>query len=113
MENFDSRWQQVEAIMEQRFLKKPDMEGMLFLIGMNEYGHPPKRAKFTKEQKQDLMHIAVCSLLSQEGYFVLAGHDEDGWPHFENVKPVPANGLEAQERLLKECMVRYFEKMES
>jgi len=109
MENFDQRWKNVETMLEERFEKLPDMEGILFLIGMNEYGGAPKRNnKFTKEQKQDLMHIAVCTLLSQEGYYKLMGNDEEGWPHFEPVKAVEVADMEGQELLLKECIVRYF-----
>lgn len=108
MEQFEEKWKQVEQLLEERFGKVPDMEGILFLIGMNEYGRPPHRTKFTKEQKQDLMHIAVCTLLSQEGYYELSYRDEDGWPHFNELKPVAAAGLQDQERLLKECVVRYF-----
>ncbi|RYZ46346.1 MAG: hypothetical protein EOP49_23445, partial [Sphingobacteriales bacterium] len=69
MENFEERWFGVEQLLQERFEKKPDMEGILFLIGINELGMMPRRNKFTKEQKQDLMHIAVCSLLSRKGYF--------------------------------------------
>ncbi len=108
MENFEQRWQQVTEMMQERFEKLPDMEGILFLIGINELGRMPEKKKFTKEQKQDLMHIAVCTLLCQDGYFILDGHDEEGWPHFTNVKAVPAEGLEGQEQLLKNCIVRYF-----
>lgn len=96
------------ARLAERFGKTPDMEGLLFLIGMNEFGHPPRRNKFSKEEKQDLMHIAVCHLLSRRGYYHLAGHDDDGWPHYEQLLPVEEQGLEKQESLLKECMVEYF-----
>lgn len=108
MEQFEEKWKQVEQLLEERFGKVPDMEGVLFLIGMNEYGRPPHRTKFTKEQKQDLMHIAVCTLLGQEGYYELSHRDEDGWPHFTELKPVAATGLGEQEQLLKECVIRYF-----
>jgi hypothetical protein len=108
MENFNDRWKQVEILLQERFGKLPDMEGILFLIGMNEVGKDPDRRKWTKEQKQDLMHVAVCRLLSQQGYFEFVGNDSDGWPHYEEVKPVPAAGLQAQEQLLKECIVEYF-----
>jgi hypothetical protein len=108
MENFDARWQAVMEMLEGRFGKQPDMEAILFLIGMNEYGQLPHRYKFTKEQKQDLMHVAVCTLLAQVGVFRLAGHDEEGWPHFEAVTAVPAAGLAQEEQLLKECVVQYF-----
>lgn len=109
MENFDARWKAVEKLLEGRFEKTPDMEGVLFLIGMNEFGNAPKKTKFTKEQKQDLMHIAVCTLLAQEGYFELQGHDDDGWPHFIPLKEVEVADMAGQELLLKECMVRYFD----
>lgn len=110
MENFDARWKSVEAMLQERFEKLPDMEGILFLIGINELGKNPERKKWSKEQKQDLMHIAVCRLLSQKGYYVFEGNDADGWPHYTEVKPVAATGLESQERLLKECVIEYFEK---
>ena len=110
MENFDERWKQVETIMVERFGKTPDMEGILFLIGMNELGGPPKKKTFSKEQKQDLMHIAVCRLLSQRGYYEFIGNDAEGWPHYEEVKAVAASGLKEQEDLLRECMIEYFEQ---
>ena len=107
MENFDARWAQLEIILKERFGKVPDVQGLLFLIGINELGAPVD-TKFTKEQKQDLMHIAVCTLLSRDGYFEFAGRDDVGWPHFNMVKPaIP--GIKEQEQLLKECMLSYFE----
>jgi hypothetical protein len=108
MENFDDRWKSVESLLQERFQKLPDMEGILFLIGINELGQAPPKKKWNKEQKQDLMHIAVCELLSRRGYYELVGKDQDGWPHYEELQPVPAAGLNAQEQLLKECIVEYF-----
>lgn len=108
MENFEERWIQVEFMLRERFGKVPDMESILFLIGVNELGKLPNR-KFSKEQKQDLMHVAVCSLLSRRGYYEYEGLDGDGWPHYMQVKPVEAEGLQTQERILKECIVEYFE----
>src|SRR5436190_14925599 len=87
MENFEQRWLDTENTLKERFGKIPDMEGILFLIGVNELGHLPRK-KFSKEQKQDLMHIAVCTLLSQLGYYQYVGRDEEGWPHFNLLKPV-------------------------
>lgn len=103
-----SGWPAVEALLEQRFGKIPDMEGILFLIGVNEYGQEPKREKFTKEQKQDLMHIAVCTLLSQLDYYRFIGRDEEGWPHFEKAQDIPQTTMKEQEELLKACIVHYF-----
>jgi hypothetical protein len=109
MENFEQRWLDTETMLRERFGKLPDMEGILFLIGVNELGRLPRR-KFSKEQKQDLIHVAVCTLLSQLGYYTLVGRDDDGWPHFDELMPVPTTGMQHQERMLKECVVRYFEE---
>lgn len=106
---FEERWADVEALLEEQFGKVPDMEAILFLIGINEVGVSPS-GKFTKEQKQDLMHVAVCTLLSQYGYFEFTGRDGDGWPHFKALKPVDAPGLKGQELVLKECILVYFDK---
>ncbi len=108
MDNFEQRWIETEAMLKERFGKLPDMEGILFLIGINELGQLPRR-KFSKEQKQDLMHIGVCTLLTQHGFYEFAGRDEDGWPHFKEIEPVPVRGLEQQELMLKECVINYFE----
>lgn len=108
MENIEQRWLDTEIMLKERFGKLPDMEGILFLIGVNELGRLPRK-KFSKEQKQDLMHIAVCTLLGQMGYYEFVGRDEEGWPHFNELKPVTATGLNGQELLLKECIIRYFE----
>jgi hypothetical protein len=109
MENFEQRWKNVEQLLEERFGKVPDMEGVLFLVGINELGSMPSR-KFSKEQKQDLMHIAVCKLLSSKGYYEYEGTDGDGWPHYMLVKPVELTDMQQQEQLLKECVVEYFEQ---
>ena len=62
-DDLQSRWWALEAKLVQRFGKKPDMEAILFLIGLQETGFI--KEKITKEQKQDLMHLAVCTLFSQ------------------------------------------------
>lgn len=102
------RWMRLEEKLIERFGKKPDLETVLFLIGIQEFGQIFE--KYTKEQKQDLMHIAVCSLLSQSGYFILEGHDEEGWPHFRQLKALPNHGLKEQEDFLKDHILLYFEQ---
>lgn len=101
------RWVQIESMLFERFGKKPDMEGILYLIGINELGDLPKK-NFTKEQKQDLIHLATCVLLSQSGYYEYDGHDKDGWPHYKLVEHPPASILKEQELLLKQHIIAYF-----
>ncbi len=91
--------------------KLPDLQSILFLIGIQELGFIQE--KFTKEEKQDLMHVAVCTLLQEDGYYAFKGLDQDGWPHFEQLKTVSKEGTANQERLLKTKVIHYFRKMET
>jgi hypothetical protein len=86
----------------------PDLNAILFLIGIQELGRP--RASFSKEEKQDLMHIAVCRLLAYDGYYEFAGRDADGWPHYRQVKTLKVKGLKDQEALLKLKAIEYFKE---
>lgn len=92
----------------EKFGKKPDLESILFLIGIQEFGQT--RDKFSKEQKQDLMHVAVCSLLSQSGYYEQEYLDEEGWPHFRQLKALPEVSLIEQENFIKDHVLLYFEQ---
>ncbi|MGC4038000.1 MAG: hypothetical protein QM764_18705 [Chitinophagaceae bacterium] len=109
-DDLQQRWWNLEASLVERFGKKPDLETILFLIGIQEFGQI--REKFTKEQKQDLMHIAVCSLLAPSGFYELQGTDRDGWPHFKQLKPVPEMNMIEQENFLKDHILLYFQNNE-
>ena len=109
-DDLQARWWQLEAKLMDRFGKKPDVETILFLIGVQEFGDI--REKFTKEQKQDLMHIAICSLLSPSGYYELERIDEDGWPHFKQLKAMPDMNPIEQENFLKDHILLYFDEHE-
>ena len=106
-DDLQQRWWQLEAKLMERFGKKPDLETVLFLIGIQEFGQI--REKFTKEQKQDLIHVAVCRLLSQSGYYELEKTDDEGWPHFKQVKSMPEMSSIDQENFLKDHILVYFE----
>ena len=84
------------------------MNAVLFLIGIQELGQG--RKSFSKEEKQDLMHIAICKVLSYSGFYVLEGIDEQGWPHWKPTKKIPHFDLLDQEKLLKIHVLEYFEK---
>ena len=87
--------------------KRPaDLNAVLFLIGVQELGQGNKA--FSKEEKQDLMHIAICKVLSLAGFYKLEGIDEDGWPHWVAVKKLPRFDLLEQEKLLKIQILEYF-----
>ena len=107
-DDLQQRWWNLEAKLAERFGKKPDMEAILFLIGIQEFGDI--RDKFTKEQKQDLMHVAVCHLLSASGYYEMERVDEDGWPHYRQLRSMPDMSGPEQENFLKDHVLLYFEQ---
>lgn len=104
----DFEWLRVQHHVKETLGRQelPDLQAVLFLIGIQELG--AVKLKLTKEEKQDLMHIAVCTLLSADGYYTLQGLDSDGWPHFAQTRPVPEQGVKEQERMLKEKIIEYF-----
>lgn len=87
---------------------KPDVKVMLFLIGVQELGQGPR--KFSKRQKEELMHIANCKLFSMMGFYELEGLDQDGWPHWKLVKTIPSYNILEQELLIKSLIINYFEE---
>jgi hypothetical protein len=109
-DDIQTRWWALEERLMSRFGKKPDMEAILFLIGIQEIGD--FETKFTKEQKQDLMHVAVCTLLSPSGYYELEMVDDDGWPHYRQLKALPVLNMIEQENFMKDHILLYFEKQE-
>ena len=102
------RWLKLRIKLKEQFGIKPDMDGILFLIGIQELG--TGKQEFSKEQKQDLMHVAVCSLFSYSGYYEMEIVDEDGWPHFKQLKPLPEFNVYEQENFLKDHVLMYFEQ---
>lgn len=107
--DLERKWHQLLVFLEKTIGKKPkDMNGVLFIIGMQELGQGAKL--FSKEEKQDLLHIAICKVLSLSGYYTLEGLDKDGWPHWKMIKKLPHFDLLEQEKLLKMHVLEYFEK---
>ncbi|CAD5268811.1 MULTISPECIES: hypothetical protein [unclassified Imperialibacter] len=107
--DLEREWQALLGKLEKMIGKKPaDLNAVLFLIGVQELGKG--RRTFTKEQKQDLMHIAICKVLSFSGFYALEGIDEDGWPHWKMMKKLPHFDTTEQEKLLKIHAIEYFEK---
>jgi len=105
----DRTWAVLLSDIEKMIGKRPkDLNAVVFLIGVQELGQG-KRV-FSKEEKQDLMHIGICKLLSFSGYYELDGLDKDGWPHWKLVDKLPHFDLLEQEKLLKMHALEYFEK---
>jgi len=101
------QWYKIIFSLKKIFGKKPDMNAIIFLIGVRELG---VTREFSKEEKTDLMHIATCKLLSYDGYYAFDKTDEEGWPHYNLIKNPPYAELTDQENILKKLIVQYFEE---
>lgn len=107
----NKKWEALRGVIAQNFeMELPDMKVMLFLIGVQELGQGPK--KFSKREKEELMHIANCRLFSSMGFYELEGLDEEGWPHWKLVKAIPNYTLLEQELIMKSLIIDYFQELE-
>jgi hypothetical protein len=107
-EDLQVRWLKLRIKLKEQFNIKPDMNGVLLLVGVQELGQGPQ--EFSKEQKQDLMHIAICTILIPSGYYAFDGMDDEGWPHFSQQKALPPFNLFEQENFLKDHILLYFQE---
>ena len=101
--DIEIRFQQLIKKLDDRFGGGLDVQSILFLIGVQELGQGYK--EFKKDEKVDLMHVAICTVLMPTGYYEFVGRDEDDWPHFELKKPLPELGQREQEHLMKEAII--------
>jgi hypothetical protein len=108
--DIELRFQTLVKRLDEKFGGGLDVQSILFLIGVQELGHGFR--EFKKDEKLDLMHIAVCTVLMPAGHYEFVGRDEDGWPHFELKKPLPELAQREQEHLMKEAIIDYFSQDE-
>ena len=85
-----------------------DLDSIIFLIGLQELGQFQKR--FNKQKKLEVIHIAVCKLLSDYGYYEYDYTDNDGWPHYKLIKKLPNLKAGEQTILMKKAIINYFVK---
>jgi hypothetical protein len=103
------KWSSLTRKLGDKLGKRPkDLTSVLYLIGIQELGKG--KQDFSKEEKQDLIHIAICKIMSFAGFYQLEGVDQDGWPHWKLIKPLPGFDILEQEQLLKTQIIEYFEK---
>ena len=83
-----------------------DLDSIIYLIGVQELGKVHREYK--KDEKLNLMHIAICRLLEPYGFYEFDFFDEDGWPHYKVKEELPALKAGEQSVLMKEAIVNYF-----
>jgi hypothetical protein len=87
-----------------------DIQGLLFIIGVQELGKGP--VKLSKNQKVDVMHIAICTLLEPYGYYEYEGLDKDGWPHWKTSEKLPPLKPVQQQEMIKLAVIGYFKDLQ-
>ena len=83
-----------------------ELDAIIYLIGVQELGKYHR--EFKKDEKVNLMHIAICRLLEPYGYYQFDYFDEDGWPHYTVKEQLPSLKAGEQSVLMKEAIVNYF-----
>lgn len=106
--NNKENWQSLVDFVSEKFGKgeQLDLQAILFLIGVHELGQGYR--EFSKKEKEDLLHIAICKLLSQHGYYEFTHRDKEGWPHWKTNNNMVKLQPDEQTALLKEGSIRYF-----
>ncbi len=107
-EQLKERWHKVVKKLSDQFADGDtlDLDAIIYLIGVQELGQLDR--SFKKDQKLDLMHIAICKLLTPYGYYELDFVDPDGWPHYKTLETLPHLKAGEQSVLMKEAIVNYF-----
>ena len=102
------RYEKVVALLSNRFADGEvlELDAIIYLVGVQELGQLHR--KFKKDEKINLMHIAICRLLEPYGYYAFDYFDNEGWPHYRIVGELPALRAGEQSVLMKEAIVQYF-----
>tara|TARA_B100001248_G_C27332026_1_gene431925 strand:+ start:625 stop:975 length:351 start_codon:yes stop_codon:yes gene_type:complete len=105
-----TKWNNLKTKLSVDFLDNEiiDLDSIIFLIGLQELGQFQKR--FNKQKKLEVIHIAVCKLLSDFGYYEFDYTDNDGWPHYKLIKKLPNLKAGEQTILMKKAIINYFMK---
>ena len=98
-------WVEAKLKFEKIFGGGIEMDGLLFLIGVQELGQGFRT--FEKDEKMNLLHIAACRLLAPLGYYTYSHKDDDGWPHYIKNDNLPGLSKKEQDGLLKQAIITY------
>lgn len=102
------RWDYLVEKLSEKFSDGDPLEldAIIYLVGVQELGQYHR--KYKKDDKLDLMHIAICRLLEPYGFYEFSFFDEDGWPHYNVLEELPSLKAGEQTVLMKEAIVFYF-----
>lgn len=106
MEELDKNWKNLIKSLNKNFGEELNLKGILYLIGVQELNLGI--TSFPREEKLNVIHVAVCKILSPYGYYTFDKIDEDGWPHYIQIKPFKSLSEGDQEKLMRRGIINYF-----
>ena len=108
MDQLEKEYKHIVSKLSSQFGEELDLKGILFLIGVQELGDGFR--KFSKDEKVEVVHIAICRLLSQYKYYKFIGRDKDGWPHWKATSSLPKLPPKDQLKIIKQSISDYFKE---
>jgi len=110
-ESLKEKWDYLTEELTNQFAEGDELniDGIIYLVGVQELGQGHR--SFKKDEKINLMHIAICKLLEPYGYYEFDFFDEEGWPHYKTITELPKLKPGEQTVLIKEAIINYFEKI--
>ena len=110
--NLKDKWEYLVEELTQQFSEGDilNLDGIIYLIGVQELGQGKRQ--FKKDEKVNLMHIAICKLLEPYGYYEFDFYDKDGWPHYRILTDLPNLKPGEQTVLMKEAIIYYFDAVD-
>jgi hypothetical protein len=111
-EELKDRWKSLVIKLSSQFADGDalELDAIIYLVGVQELGQYHR--KYKKDDKLDLMHIAICRLLEPYGYYEFDFFDEEGWPHYKIKEELPVLKAGEQTVLMKQAIVDYFVEKE-
>ncbi|SNR17402.1 hypothetical protein [Tenacibaculum jejuense] len=110
--NLKEKWDFIVDKLTHQFAEGDELtiDAIIYLIGVQELGQGQR--KFKKDEKINLMHIAICKLLEPYGYYEFDYFDNEGWPHYKTLTELPNLKPGEQTVLMKEAIISYFESLD-
>ena len=105
MIDLEDKWRFLLEELEEQFNQEMTLKGVLYLIGIQELGQGIKQ--YSREEKINVLHVATCKVLSPFGFYRMEKIDEDGWPHYIELKAIKNLSKKDQEILMKKAILKY------
>ena len=105
MEEINKKWGALMMKLEKQFDDEMTLKGILYLIGVQELNMGIKR--FGREEKLDILHVAVCKILTPFGFYKFDRIDKEGWPHWIELKALKNLDKNQQGLLMKKGIIKY------